>query len=242
MTKKIRALSAAITLLAGGVVAANANETRNLELNNFDKVETRTGLDVSVVQEQGYSVKVTVDDPDLFEKLNIRTQGNTLIVERKDQSWFKSLFSWTDNLNDRVQIRVGTPELVEASSSSGSDLFVDGFKSPSLILSSSSGGDLKATDLDVSNLTLKSSSGSDLEASGHCTELEAKSSSGANINASSLLCENVVLKASSGADIDVTVTGTLDASASSGGSITVSGNPNIKDIDERSGGDVRFAD
>jgi hypothetical protein len=69
--------------------------------------------------------------------------------------------------------------------------------------------------------------------------MEAEASSGSEIRAEEL--ESVICKvnASSGSDIIVNVSEEIYAKASSGSDIRYYGNPQIKDINESSGGDVR---
>jgi hypothetical protein len=91
-------------------------------------------------------------------------------------------------------------------------------------------------------VTIASSSGADIELSGTAETVDADASSGAGIDAEDLVAETVTAAASSGASLSVHATASLRAEASSGGDIDVSGNPASRDVDESSGGDVRFDD
>jgi hypothetical protein len=58
------------------------------------------------------------------------------------------------------------------------------------------------------------------------------------VRASGLSCRSGNLSASSGGDVDAAISQDLNATASSGGSVEVTGNPGTKNVTESSGGDV----
>ena len=74
-----------------------------------------------------------------------------------------------------------------------------------------------------------------LIAKGRLPNLQSIIERGVRGNLESTICK---LRASSGSDITVKVSNELYAKASSGADIRYYGNPDIRDIDESSGGDV----
>ncbi len=95
-------------------------------------------------------------------------------------------------------------------------------------------------ELSCSNLTLRSSSGSALVLTGTAQSISAESSSGSALVTTDLKAEKAMLDASSGAALVVQVTKEVKAHASSGGQISITGNPAIRDSDSSSGGSVSF--
>ena len=70
----------------------------------------------------------------------------------------------------------------------------------------------------------------------------AVASSGADIKLTAITADSLALEASSGADISARLSEQVRARASSGGDIEIQGNPQQRDIDTSSGGDVHFED
>jgi hypothetical protein len=108
-----------------------------------------------------------------------------------------------------------------------------------LKVSVSSGSSIKA-ELECSNLEVRSSSGSSGTISGSATSFTAEGSSGSSLNASDLKAEKGDVSVSSGSSMSVQVTKEIRAHASSGGHISVTGNPSVRDTDSSSGGSVHF--
>lgn len=87
---------------------------------------------------------------------------------------------------------------------------------------------------------LDASSGSELAITGQCQRLDVKASSGAQVGAYGLRCAAVRTSPSSGADVDITATQTVTAKASSGGDVSVKGNPSETDVTHATSGAVRI--
>jgi len=94
-------------------------------------------------------------------------------------------------------------------------------------------------DVFYKSVSLDTSSGSDAKLSGKVKTFEAEASSGSDINAQNLESKICKVRASSGSDATVNVSDELYAKASSGADIRYYGNPQHRDTDESSGGDVR---
>lgn len=86
-------------------------------------------------------------------------------------------------------------------------------------LSATSGSEIKAN-LSVDRCAIETHSGAEVSAKGVAAECKISAKSGASCKARNLLTERTEVHASSGASIRITCTGTLEASASSGGSVS----------------------
>lgn len=213
--------------------ASQADETRQKRnITGFHGVSVSTGIDLYLSQKNTEEVYVEADEDDL-DKIITRVEGGILKIYIKEKSFFS--FNW--NTTPR-KVYVSFIKLDKLEASAGSDARSEGvLKLDRLNLDSSSGSDIKL-ELDVNELDAHSSSGSDISLKGNATILQANASSGSDINAGELICKKCTASVSSGSDIRVNVTDELNANASSGGDISYSGNPDRKDINESSGGNV----
>lgn len=202
------------------------------ETDPFTAISAAAGVTVYLRQGETERIKVVGSDEDV-EGLIVETKGNTLHVYYESRSGWK-IGKVSRNAKVYVQVR----DITSIEASSGSDVIGENLLvSKDLTVSASSGADVKI-EVDAENLSLSTSSGSDIKASGKALALTASASSGSDIDAEGLQVNKATLSASSGADISVEVLEEVEAKASSGAEIRVSGNPVTKNIEESSTGDV----
>jgi hypothetical protein len=204
-------------------------EVRNLK--NFDVVKVSTGIDVYLKMGDTEEVKVVADD-DIIEKLITEVNDGVLSIYMKKTNW-----NW--NFNETRKVYVTIKELKRIDASSGSEVKSENtLKGETLKVRASSGSEVTLNVI-YKNFSVDTSSGSEAKISGKTKNMDAEASSGSEIKAEDL--ESVICKvnASSGSDIVVKVSEEIYAKASSGADIRYYGNPQIKDINESSGGDVR---
>jgi hypothetical protein len=211
----------------------NSDKTEMRNLNNFKGIKVSTGIDLYIRMGTVEEVKIVADD-DIIDDLITEVKDGTLkIYMKQSNSWF----NWNSG-NQTRKAYVTVKELQEIHASSGSDVNSENtLTGETLEVSASSGSDV-TLDIHYKNFSLDTSSGSDAKISGKTKNFEAEASSGSDIKAQDL--ESVICKVnvSSGSDATVNVTGELYAKASSGADVRYYGNPQVKDIDESSGGDV----
>lgn len=224
-----------LILIVAGLSAATAGtsdktETRNLK--NFSAVHVSAGIDLFLKMSDSEEVKVVADN-DLIDNLITEVKNGTLEIYMKKSGWN----NW--KINGTRKVYVSVKELNEIHSSSGSDVRSENtLTGESLEVKVSSGADVEL-DVVYKNFSVDTSSGSDAKISGKTKTLVAEASSGSDIKAGSLESKICKASASSGSDITVNVSDEIYAHASSGGDISYTGNPSVKDINESSGGDVR---
>ena len=158
-------------------------------------------------------------------------------------------------------VRVTAPSISQIVASTNGIVTAKEIKTRDLTVKASSSGDVKADKLisrqldlratSSSNIRAKASGGDvslvvsssgDVDLSGTCNELDIKATSGSNVKANDLTCQKGNLNASSGADIIAVLTETVEARASSGGDIMVSGGATLVNLTESSGGDVSISE
>lgn len=211
--------------------AFSSEKTENRNLKDFNTIKVSSGIDLYVRMGETEEVKVVADD-DIIDKVITEVKDGTLkIYMKQNNNW-----NWGTTKSRKVYVSVKTLERLDASS--GSDVNSENLLTgESLKVSASSGSDI-TLEIHYKNFSLDTSSGSDARISGKTKNFEAESSSGSDIKAQDL--ESVICKVSvsSGSDATVNVSDELYANASSGGDVRYYGNPQVKDINESSGGDV----
>lgn len=211
--------------------AGNRDKTEIRKAKNFNAVKVSAGIDLYLTMGNSEEVKIVADD-DLIDELVTEVKDGTLRIYMKRTN----LFNWGFNKTRKAYVTVKELEKIDASS--GSDVKSENtLKGESLKVEASSGSDVEL-DLIYKNIILDTSSGSDAKLIGKAKTFNAEASSGSDIMARELETSICKVKASSGSDITVNVSDELYAKASSGADVRYYGNPNIKEIDESSGGDV----
>ncbi|WP_321348231.1 head GIN domain-containing protein [uncultured Draconibacterium sp.] len=216
----------------GTVLAGNRDETQTRQISGFNAIKVSTGIDLYLTMGDAEEVTVVADD-DIINDLKTEVEGGTLKIYMKRRNWF----NWGSG-NETRKVYVTVKELNELSASSGSDVeSTNTLEGESLDVSCSSGSDLKI-EVFYKNLSVDTSSGSDAKLRGKVKTLRVGASSGSDVKAGDLESVICYANASSGSDITVSVSSELYADASSGSDINYHGSPEIREIDESSGGDV----
>ena len=224
-----------LSIMAGIGIASNGNsdKTETRQVSNFKGIKVSTGIDLYIKMGTTEEVKIVADD-DVIDDLITEVKDGTLrIYMKQSNNWF----NWNSG-NQTRKAYVTVKELESIDASSGSDVKSENtLKGEELKVSASSGSDVEL-DVYYKNVWVDTSSGSDAKLSGKTKTLNAEASSGSDIKAQDLESSICKVKVSSGSDATVNVTDELYANASSGADVNYYGNPQIKDIDESSGGDV----
>ncbi|HSH20948.1 MAG TPA: head GIN domain-containing protein [Draconibacterium sp.] len=234
--KTLRKLSILLIVLALGsnipVLAFNSEKTETRNVRDFNSIKVSAGIDLYLKMGDSEEVKVIADE-NIIDKVITEVKDGTLKIYMKQNNGWGN---W-GNVKSR-KVYVSVKELTQLHASSGSDVKSENtLTGETLKVNVSSGSDV-TLDVHYKNFSVDTSSGSDARISGKTKNLEAEASSGSDIKAQDL--ESVICKVrvSSGSDATVNVSEEIYAKASSGGDVRYYGNPQIKDINESSGGDV----
>ncbi len=202
-------------------------EERNL--SGFDALEASTGIEVLVTQ-------------DSTEKVVVETDSNIQkILKTKVENGTLKIYLEEGVLHTRqLRVFVTLKQLRSVNTSSGAHVNTENkITAEKLKINSSSGSGVKM-EVSADHLTAESSSGSNIKITGTAASFNGDSSSGSGIDASGLTAEKGTLSGSSGSHIKAQITKEIKANASSGASISITGNPPVRDTDSSSGGSVRF--
>lgn len=225
----------ALAALALGLAAGPARaEERVYDMPTFERVEVTAG--VSAIVEAGPAQAIRADAPNAatLDRLTVDVRDGTLRLGIEG-----NLVTWLFNLGQRrpIVVHVTAPAIRAAAASSGADIDVRGLSGDAQ-LSASSGAAIVATIAAGADVSLDASSGASLRVSGSCTRLVADATSGASISARDLACDTVKATASSGGHATVRARTAIEADASVGGGIEVSGNPGKVQVNSSMGGSV----
>jgi len=212
----------------GKSVRGNGHVTQqDRPLASFDGIKASAGINVFLFA--GDEEKVVVEaDENLQECIITEVKGSTL----------KCYIDCRVRKSTKMNVYVTFRELNLLHASSGSDVTGETpIKTRELDINVSSAADLKV-EVIAESIECDASSGADARIKGKAAHFRGRSSSGADIKADELTVETADVKSSSGADIRITVTGKIEADASSGGDVVYFGDPRYERVHESSGGDV----
>ena len=233
-TLKILVTIALLTVLTGSCVFDGIKGNRNVTMEerdinaDFDALKASQGLKVYLTLEKDFSVKVEADE-NLQDIIIAEVEDGVLHLYTKKNIWTAK----------SRKVYVSMPEISKIATTSGAEVYSQGLiQADDLRLDATSGSDIDLK-LQVNNLTCETSSGADIRLSGKAADFKARSSSGSDIKAGDLITETCEASVSSGADIYVNVTGSLIASASSGGNIKYAGHPHSTEQNSNSSGSIR---
>ncbi len=207
--------SAAFAALLVATSAAYAGEeTRNYnDLPDFDRLDVSAGVVMIAEVGDKRSITVTTDDGD-FSDFEIGVKNGVLSVSREWNRlrWHGSRSNYT--------VTVVAPDIRGLDASSGSHASV--------------------SKIDAGVFAIDVSSGARAELDGACGSCVIDISSGADLAAKGLTCGIAEIDVSSGGHGKVTVVSSVVGDASSGGHVSVYGNPQKVSTDKSSGGRIKI--
>lgn len=187
---------------------------RSFPVGAFSEVVLTGSPDVEVETGVTPSVVASGEAADL-DRLDIRVEGNRLLIGTKPGSW-----SWSSRKG--LAIRVSAKSLTAAVISGSGDMRVDRLQGAATGRVSGS-GDLTVGTVDATTLTLALSGSGDVSAAGRCTTGSLSISGSGDINASGLTCQTLTARVSGSGDIAAAATGTAELSVTGSGNITLTG-------------------
>lgn len=221
-------------------------QSRDFDLDGFDKIDIATGLDARVSLADAFSVRAESRSNDALDNLDLRVE-NGVLTARIESNFLDFILSgglvgMLFNSGNAVTLDITLPALTAATASSGADLNLSAISADRLTLDASSGADITLERARLRHLEARASSGADISIAGTAESVALDASSGSDIDAEEIEARDAELQASSGGNVSAKVSDVVRAQASSGGDIDIAGNPRERDVDSSSGGDVNFDD
>lgn len=218
-----------VILLMTFSIAALAQETQQRNVGSFSGVKVAEGIDVYLKKGEKESVRVEVTG----------TKAENVITEVSGS--YLKVHMASGNFRGRIQAKVYVTyvSLEKLSASSAGNIFSeDNIRSREMEIQCSSAGNIEVN-LDCEEVEVSASSAGQVELQGKAKSLTADASSAGQIDAYDLEADEVSAEVSSGASMKVNVRSSLNANASSGGSIRYRGNPGKSFTNSSSGGSVK---
>lgn len=214
-------------VIAAGIAFAQSGETR--QLGTFRAIRTGEAIDVYLKKGDKESARVETENVSQSDVLT-DVVGGTLRVHMRSGDYRNR--GW-------VKVYVTYVSLDKLSAASASNIFSEGIIKVSTIdLSAASAASIEIQ-IEADNVTVDAGSAADITLEGKAKSMNVEAASAGSVDAYRLECEKVDARAASAGSIKINVTKTLDADASSGGSIRYRGNPSNTNTDSSSGGSVK---
>ncbi|HZY81370.1 MAG TPA: head GIN domain-containing protein [Cyclobacteriaceae bacterium] len=213
--------------LAAFTAIAQDSETR--QLGAFRGVRVGEAIDVYLKKGDKESAKVEVDGVSLSDVVT-EVSGNYLRIHMRQGNYRGKRI---------VKVYLTYVTLEKISASSASSVFSEGvIKATNMDISSASAANVELQ-LEAESVTVDVASAGDVTLEGKAKELRLEASSAGSVDAYNFECERVDGNVSSAGSAKINVTKSLDAEASSGGSIRYRGNPASTNTNSSSGGSVK---
>jgi len=215
-------------MFIGPSVKGNGKVTEEVrQVGEFDQVKVSRGMNVYITQGSPAKV-VVIADSNLHELIETKVEGGVLKITTKEN------IRWAEE----KKVMVTVEKLTGVGANSGGNVWSQSqIKSDDLKLEANSGANI-TMDVDAGILSADCSSGANIKLSGLAKEADLGTSSGANLKGEKLIANECKMSASSGGNVSSTVTGKLDARASSGGNIAYYGEPTSTNVNSSSGGSI----
>jgi hypothetical protein len=208
---------------------AIAQESETRQLAAFRGIRVGEAIDLYLKKGDKESAKVEVENVKLSDVVTEVT-GSYLRIHMRQGNYHG---------RRTVKVYLTYVTLEKLSASSASSVFSEGIvKTPSLDLAVASAANVELQ-LEAGDVTVDVASAGDITLEGKAKNLSIEASSAGSVDAYNFECEKVEATVSSAGSAKINVTKTLDANASSGGSIRYRGNPSSTNTDSSSGGSVK---
>ncbi|OAB26626.1 Putative auto-transporter adhesin, head GIN domain [Flavobacterium fryxellicola] len=208
--------------------SGNVTTKKRLVDGDFKSIEVDNAIDVVIEQADKIEIVVEADD-NLQKHITTKVENGTLIISC-DKNYFINTGS------KKVMVKMPFIDELEATSSA-TITSRNTLKGENIRLNTSSGGTIDLG-IESDDITCDSSSGSSITINGKALQMKTTASSGSAINADDLLANTIISDVSSGANTSVHPIVSLNAEASSGGTITYNIQPKTLQKNTSSGGSV----
>lgn len=217
---------------------------------DFDEIEVSQSIDAEIIKSEAEKVVISAPS-NIIDEVLVDRDGQKIHIH------LKSGIRVTNAHNIKAKIYAKDFSKLKANSAA-SIVLKDKFTQEKTSIVASSSGSIEGT-IEANNLSIFADSSGSFEGTIWAVDFEAEtssagsisvlgkskkadlsSSSGSSISAKDVVIENLKADASSGADVEAGVANSLDARASSGGSVNVYKKGNLRSVnkDESSGGSV----
>jgi Putative auto-transporter adhesin, head GIN domain len=193
--------------------------TKQEAITGFNSVNASTAFQVNIVRSPSYSVTVEVNE-NLVDSLDVRKEGNTLILALKPGSYN----------NVTLKATVNMPDLQRLDLSGASNAGISGFKSSNPVEFHLTGASELNGTIDSGDILVDESGSSSANLAGKAGNLTVKCSGSSEAALSKLTVKNANVSLSGASDATVNVSGRLDGDLSGASTLNYTGNPTLGPI------------
>ena len=226
MKNKISIITGLLTMFA--IVFAQG---QSRDVQDFHSVHVSTSITAKLVKSNDTRVEYTMKKGDA-KNLITEVKNGRLYVKTKSNKW-----GWGGN-NTSANVTIYYTDLDEIKASAGCSVSSDNVISADEMEIDVSSGSSVRLEVEADEVEVDISSGSSLKLKGSAKRGDFEASSGSTLNAYKFVTQKANVEASSGSSVSIHVDDTLDASASSGASISYTGNVKNKNIDSGWSGSI----
>lgn len=220
------------TIIISFAFCALFSQTKEVNLDSYTEIDVSGGFDV-MMSEGSPRAEISMNKGDI-EDVIINVKGNTLYI--------KFAKSWGNSGNRSADIKLyGGKNITSIEASAAARIENDyTFITDHFEVDASSAANISVA-VECDDMEVELSSAARLDVEGSATHLEVDASSAATYKGVRLLADHVDAEVSSAASVKVYAKKSIEADASSGGTIRYKGNPSETDIDsgKMSGGSVK---
>ena len=203
-----------------------AEERREFEVHGFDAVELRWFGDLVVSQGAGESL-VVEGDPELLQKLGVRVEGGSLILEL-GQDWLERLVEGIRLIGRRpLTFRVGVDTLRRIAVSGRGSIHAESLEVDELTLAVSGQGNIHIDDLRARELRLKINGRGEVELRGAVEEARVDIAGSGEVELPDLTAKRAEVRISGHGEAELRVSDELDVSISGYGRVRYHGDPRL---------------
>lgn len=218
-----------LVLLFLAVFNAAAQQSETRQLGAFKGVRVSEAIDVYLKKGDKESARIEVD--------GVRTSD----VITEVAGGYVRIHMRSGNYHGRrtVKVYLTYVNIERISAASASTVVSEGIvKTTSLDVAVASAAKVEL-EVEANDVVVDAASAGDIRLEGKGKNLRVEASSAGSVDAYSFECETVEARAATAGSARINVTKSLDAQASSGGSIRYRGNPSSTNTDSSSGGSVK---
>ena len=193
------------------------------DVASFTGIKVSGGIDIYLSQSNDYSLAVSASDEKYTNDIKTEVKNGILHIS------YEGCFMHNAG-NKKLRAYISFKNLESLEGSGASDFYINGsFSLNNLLVKLSGASDIKGNVM-ITNLSLDLSGASTVKINGAVQNLRLTASGASDIKNYDLKVENCVAKISGASDVRITVTNSIQASASGASTLFYHGDPAKRDV------------
>jgi hypothetical protein len=194
------------------------------DIPSFTGIKVSGGMDVYLSQGDNYSLAVSANDEKYIENIKTEVRNDILYITYENGNPGRSYG------DKKLRAYISFTTLASIEGSGACEFYItDSLNLGSLLIRLSGASDIKGM-VTIANLSLELSGASMVKVNGNAQNVKVNASGASDVKSYDLKAENCVAKLSGASDVRLTVTNSIEASASGASTFYYHGNPDKKDV------------